>query len=257
MLRTILLASICALTTAFLAFTSTSQAQETTSTLDDVDRAELQQLIRSYILENPEVVIEAINIYERRRHMMEAAKELQLVGRYSDALANDGYSFVGGNPEGSITIVEFLDYRCGFCKRAHPEIKALIEADPDVRLVVKEFPILGPESVLASRAALAVLRQEDGRFYADFSDKLMTYGGPINDTVLTRLAERAGADATQMKEDMNHPDIEAQIAGTRELAQALGISGTPSFVFGNKIVRGFIPLNEMQEVLQLARNAQN
>lgn len=219
-----------------------------------LDREAFGKAVREYLLENPEVIYEAIQILEQRRRVAEAAAEIDLVRANAEALRNDGYSHVAGNPQGAITIVEFFDYRCGYCKRAHPDIKTLVRTNPDIRLVRKEFPILGPESVTAARAAMAALRQ-GGKVYEDFSDKMMSFGGALTDQVIDKLAERAGVDVARMREDMQRPEIEAALATTMQLAQALKIGGTPTFVIGDKIVRGFVPLDEMTRVVQLARNA--
>lgn len=219
-----------------------------------LDRETFGKAVREYLLENPEVIYEAIQILEQRRRVAEAAAEIDLVRANADALRNDGYSHVAGNPQGAITIVEFFDYRCGYCKRAHPDIKTLVRTNPDIRLVRKEFPILGPESVAAARAAMAALRQ-GGKVYEDFSDRMMSFGGALTDQVIDRLAERSGVDVARMREDMQRPEIEAALAKTKQLAQALRIGGTPTFVIGDKIVRGFVPLDEMTRVVQLARKA--
>ncbi|GIX14971.1 MAG: DSBA oxidoreductase [Paracoccaceae bacterium] len=218
----------------------------------DAFRAE----VRAYLLENPEVILEAIRILEQRRKLAEATAELDLVRAHAEELRNDGYSHVAGNPDGSLTVVEFFDYRCGYCKRAHPDVKTLIRTNPDIRFVMKEFPILGPESLTAARAAMAALRQ-GGKIYEDFSDRLMSFGGALTDAVIDRLAERSGVDVARMRADMDSPEITAELERTRKLAEALRIGGTPTFVIGDKIVRGFVPLDEMTRVVELARRAQD
>lgn len=221
-----------------------------------LDRAALRAEIRAYLLENPEVIYEAIQILEERRRLAEATAELDLVRANAEALRNDGYSHVV-NPEGTLTVVEFFDYRCGYCKRAHPDMQSLVRMNRDIRYVRKEFPILGPDSLLAARAAIAVQLLGDGEKYAAFSDKLMEFGGPINDQVIDKLAERVGVDPKAMRARMDDPEIARRLEATRALAERLNVGGTPTFVFGDKIVRGFIPLEEMAKVVQLARNAQN
>jgi protein-disulfide isomerase len=230
---------------------SAGQAQEIAPGLD---RETFRNEVREYLLANPEVIYEAIQILEQRRRLAEATAELELVRAHADDLRNDGYSHVAGNPDGSLTIVEFYDYRCGYCKRAHPDMKTLVRTNPDIRYVMKEFPILGPESVTAARAAMAALRQ-DPKAYQEFSDKLMTFGGALTDAVIDRLAERSGVDVARMRADMDLPEISEELAKTQALAQALRIGGTPTFVVGDRIVRGFLPLDEMSRVVQLARNA--
>lgn len=219
-----------------------------------LDRETLRREIRAYLLENPEVLYEALEILENRRRIAEAAAERDLVRAHAEEIRNDGYSHVAGNPDGRLTVVEFFDYRCGYCKRAHADITTLVRTNPDIRFVLKEFPILGPDSLLAARAAMAALRQGGGKYY-DFHNRLMTFGGAINDAVIDKLAERSGIDVARMRADMALPEIEQQIARTHALAQTLGLNGTPTFIIGDRIVRGAIPLDEMIRVADLARRA--
>ncbi|MEL7215683.1 MAG: DsbA family protein [Pseudomonadota bacterium] len=226
-------------------------------TLPADERAAFEQVIRDYLIENPEVLVEAFSVLEERQMLAEAQADFDRVRANADALWNDPESWVGGNLEGEITIVEFVDYKCGFCKRAKPEVDALVAANADVRIIRKEFPILGPESVLASRAALAVLRTEGPDAYASLSDQLMSFTGTVTESVLRRFAERAGADPDAMFAQMDSVEISRQIQSNRALAQRLGITGTPSFIFGERLVRGFLPQAQMEQTLELIRNINN
>ncbi len=239
-----------------LAFALVLPLPAAAQTAAPLDREALRAEIRAYLLENPEVIYEAIEILEQRRRVAAQVAELALVRANADALRNDGYSHVAGNPDGALTIVEFFDYACGYCKRAHPDIVTLLRTDGDIRLVMKEFPILGPGSVLASRAAMAALRQ-DPQKYAGFSDALMAFGGQFTDTVIDGLAARAGLDVARLRADMAAPEIDAEIAQTRALAETLQISGTPTFIVGDKILRGYLPLDDLRQVVAAARAAQD
>lgn len=221
-------------------------------------RDQLQTEMRRYLLENPEIMVEVIGLLEARQVAQAAEAEQQMVRDNAEALLNDGYSYVGGNPDGDITLVEFLDYQCGFCKRAHPEVMTLLEQDGNIRYVLKEMPILGPESLEASRAAIAVLIEDGAEVYAEFNDTLMTFGGALTSQVIDRLAERAGADVADMRAAMeNNEEIDRRIADTRALAQTLEITGTPTFVLGDTLIRGFLPLPQMQEAVEAVRNTAN
>ncbi|MEM8740403.1 MAG: DsbA family protein [Pseudomonadota bacterium] len=253
MVRRSLLAAIGAVLLAGAFLVPSPILAQDTEIVPGLERDTFRDEVRAYLLDNPEVILEAIQILEQRRELAAATAELELVAANADALRNDGYSHVGGNPDGTVTVVEFFDYRCGFCKRAHDDVKTLVRTNPDIRLVYKEFPVLGPDSLSAARAAMAALRQ-DGEAYEKFNDALMRFGGPITDRVIDRLAERSGVDVEQMRADMQDPQIEAQISANHQLAQVLRISGTPTFVIGDRIVRGLIPLDEMNRVVQLARN---
>lgn len=226
--------------------------------LDDASRDALQGEMRRYLLENPEIIVEVIGLLEAQQVAEAAEAERQMVADAADDLFNDGFSYVGGNPNGDITLVEFLDYQCGFCKRAHAEVQTLIQQDGNIRYVVKELPILGPMSVEASRAAVAVLIEDGAAVYERFNDTLMTFGGQLSSQVIDGLAQRAGADVTAMRAAMeNNEEIDERIAATRALAGALEITGTPTFVMGDTVIRGFLPLPQMEEAVAAVRNTAN
>lgn len=216
------------------------------------ERKTFRAEVRAYLLENPEVIMEAVEILREREAELENANDLTLVREYYGPLTNDGYSFVAGNPNGAITVVEFADYRCGYCKRAHPQVLALLEQNDDVRLVIKEYPILGAESVLAARAAMSILINQR-KSYLEFSDLLMLHNGPVNAVTLARIAESAGADAALMENHIDDDMVTAAIANNRELGRRMNITGTPTFVIGPEMVRGYVPLAEMQRIVDSAR----
>lgn len=209
--------------------------------------------VRSYLLENPEVLMEAMAVLEAREAEMQAEADAAAIAAEAEALFADEDSWVGGNPEGDVTIVEFLDYRCGFCRRAHPVIGELLSSDGEIRLIVKELPILGPESVLASRFALAVKAQHGEAAYEAMHDELMTFNGPFDIATLAGLAEDAGFEAEPLLAALDDAEITRVIDENRALAGALGISGTPSFVVGDMLLRGFLPLEGMEAVVAEAR----
>lgn len=216
------------------------------------EREAFRAEVRAYLLEHPDVLIEAIGVLEARQQAAQAAGEEAMLAASAEALYDDGHSFVGGNPEGDVTLVEFLDYRCGFCRRAHPEVTELLARDGNIRWVVKEFPILGEESVIAARAAIATLRVAGPEAYARLHDTLMTHRGAMTEDAVLALVERQGLDADAIRAGMATPEVDRAIAENHALAQRLGISGTPSFVLGDRMLRGYMPLAEMQaEVAQL------
>lgn len=223
--------------------------------LTDEDRAQLGAEIRGYLLENPEVLMEVISELESRQAAAQEVETQQALEEYRSALFDDGHSFVGGNPEGDITIVEFLDYQCGYCKRAHPEVTELLARDGNIRFIQKEFPILGPASETASRAAIAVLLEQDAEIYKAFSDRLMEHNGPLNDKIVEGLAKKAGVDVDAMTALASSDRVTAVIQANRELGAALQISGTPTFVIGNELVRGYLPLPQLQDVVDAEREA--
>lgn len=245
--KTILIAGI-----ALLGATLTQAAGVDNMTGDerDVFRAE----VRAYLLDNPEVILEAIQVLEQRQAQSEIQSDLDLVQENFAALTRDGYSWVGGNPDGAITMVEFSDYRCAFCKRAFPEIKVILENNDDVRFVLKEFPILGPDSTLASKAAISVLINQGDDIYEEFHDALMVHNGAINIKTLSRLLTNVGGDPDLMVEHMEDEVVTQIIAKNNALASRMKISGTPTFVIGTEMLRGYAPAATMQEFIDRARS---
>lgn len=211
--------------------------------------------IRAYLLANPEIFMEMVKILDEKQKTAEATDDKALIAANSEAIFNDGFSWVGGNPDGDFTIVEFLDYQCGYCRKAHPEVAELLEEDGDIRLIVKEMPILGPGSDLAARAAVATLVAEGPEAYGKLHDELMTTKGQISDASLERAFERAGVDAEKARGAMEDPEVTRRIDETLALARTLGISGTPTFVVADTMVRGYIPLAQIQTLIEQARSA--
>ena len=209
--------------------------------------------VREYLLENPEVIMEAVNALEAKQAQQQAAADDQLVADNSDALFRDGYSWVGGNPDGDVTIIEFSDYRCGYCRRAFPEVEELIESDGNIRFIMKEFPILGEASVTSSRFAIATQLEAGDDAYKSVHDALMTLEGEPSEPVLRRLADTLGLDADAILARMSDPEIPRRIQETRELATRLQINGTPSFVFESEMLRGYVPLDGMRDLVAQIR----
>ncbi|MEM0946650.1 MAG: DsbA family protein [Pseudomonadota bacterium] len=205
--------------------------------------------VREYLLENPEVLMEAIAVLEARQEEEQAAADIALVAAHAGALYDDGHSVVSGNPDGDITIIEFIDYRCSFCRRAHPEVSALMASDGNIRKITKEFPILGPESVEASRFAIAVLQLEGEEAYLEMNDTLIEHRGTYGRDALARVARSAGLDAEAVIAHMDDPQVDDVIRANRQLGEALAITGTPTFVFGDQLVRGYVPLDGMRAIV--------
>jgi len=221
--------------------------------MNDAERQVFRQEIRAYLLENPEVLMEAIAVLEQRQKEAQTFNDESLIAVNAEALFLDQNSYMGGNPEGDVTIVEFLDYRCGYCKRAHPEVTELINSDGNIRYIIKEFPILGDQSVLASRFAISTLQNVGPEAYAKVHDALMTFRGDISQSSLKRLAKSLDLDAGLIMKAMDSDDVSAVISENRALAQRMQITGTPSFVMGAQMVRGYVPLDGMKEIVASSR----
>jgi len=222
--------------------------------LSDTDRALFHAEIRAYLLKNPEVIMEAVAILEERQAANQTQADVTLVQENAEALFNDPQSWVGGNPEGDITLVEFMDYRCSYCRRAHDELAGLLKVDGNIRFIVKEFPILGEESVLASRFAVATRQVAGDDAYKAMHDALMTYNGAMNEVAFRRLAETLEIDSQPIIAAMDSDAVTQVIAANHRLGQKMQISGTPSFVMGNQMLRGYLPQAAMQQIAKDIRS---
>ncbi|TYB81803.1 DsbA family protein [Maritimibacter fusiformis] len=225
-------------------------------TMSADERSAFREEVRAYLLENPEVLMEAIAVLERRDAAAQVANDQTLVATNREALFNDGYSHVGGNPEGDITFVEFFDYKCGYCKKAHPEVQALLAADGNIRIIYKEFPILGEESLMASRFAIATQIVAGEEAYAMLHDALYEMRGNVTEQSLTSLATELGLDAKAILDGLSDPRVDEIIAENHALAQRMAISGTPTFVMGDQMVRGYVPLSGMEQIVKELREQQ-
>lgn len=212
--------------------------------------ADFADQAKDYLLENPEVIVDAVRQMEMRQRATEENELTAVVVARSDEIFNDPASPVGGNPAGDVTLVEFFDYNCPYCRQAAPIMQKLQQADSGLRIVFKEFPILGPGSEFAARAALA--SQKQGKYIA-FHEAMMAYKGSISESSTLELAAKVGLDVEQLKADMGDPAIETAIEANFALADALRISGTPSFVSGTEITRGLVDLDTMTRLIAAAR----
>ncbi len=212
----------------------------------------IEQIIRSYLLEHPEVLIKSLTAYQQRQKLANIQDRQQAVIEQRSALSGDPDSPALGNPDGDVLIVEFFDYRCPYCRKMAPRVRKAVESDGNIRLVMKEWPILGPQSIQAARAALAAAKQ--GKYEA-FHFALMTEPGDMSDPHIRQIARTVGLDVDRLQEDMRSADIDAMIRRNHELARALDINGTPAFVIGDTLVPGAIDLKTLQRLVAKARDA--
>lgn len=210
----------------------------------------IEQLIRQYLLEHPEVLIESLTAYQQQQQQAEANRQKEALREQRAALERDPDAPVLGNPEGDVTIVEFFDYRCPYCRRVSDTVRNTVEQDGRIRLVMKEFPILGPQSVQAARAALASVRQ--GK-YEEFHYALMTETGDMSDAFIRSVARDVGLDVEKLEEDMKDPAIEEMLARNYAQARSLEINGTPAFVIGDSLVPGAIDAATLKRLVRQAR----
>lgn len=211
---------------------------------------EFEQRVRDYLLANPEVIMEALQVLQARQRAAEAEQLKRTLAERGEEILNDPAAPVGGNPDGDVTLVEFFDYNCPYCRRVAPTVAEIEAADSGLRLVYKEFPILGPGSEFAARAALASHRQ--GR-YAPFHHALMQATEPVTEASVLEIAREVGLDVERLRADMADPAIAAAIARNLALASALGITGTPSFVIGEEVVPGAVDRGTLERLIAQAR----
>ena len=223
--------------------------------MSDAEREAFRAEVRAYLLDNPEVIMEAVQVLEARQQAAQEGMDVALVEANRDAIFNDGFSHVGGNPEGDITLVEFMDYRCGYCRKAHDEVQELIESDGNIRFITKEFPILGPESMDSSKFAIAVRNVAGDDAYVAANDALIRYKGKVTEASLRKLADTLGVDGDAVMEEMESDAVARVIAETRALAQRLQINGTPTFVLEDEMIRGYVPLEGMRQYVDQVRDA--
>ncbi|HSE78157.1 MAG TPA: DsbA family protein [Alphaproteobacteria bacterium] len=248
----ILSALAMALTVPGLALAQQSTPPQSTrpAGMSPAEVERIEQVIREYLLRNPEVIIEAVQGLERRQRA-DAQKQAQAqIAQRKDDLLNDPDSPVAGNPNGDVTLVEFFDYRCPYCKQVAPAIFQLIKEDKKLRLVLKEFPILGPESVAAARAALAARLQ--GK-YLEMHHALMRMRGNFSLEAILKAAEESGIDGARLRIDMESDGVKKQIEKTYELGRALSINGTPAFVIGDRIIPGAVDIETLKTLIRQAR----
>jgi protein-disulfide isomerase len=218
-----------------------------------VPEDEFERRVRNYILNNPEIIMEAARRFEQRQRAADESEATAVLKARADEIFRDKDSPVGGNPNGTVTLVEFFDYNCPYCRQVIPIMQEAEKADPQLRVVYKEFPILGPNSTFSAKAALAVYRQ--GK-YLPFHKELMLERGVADEAKVLKIAAKIGVDVDRMKSDMNDPAVAAMIERNLAIAQALRINGTPGFVIGSQIVRGAVDLKTLQSLIQQARGKQ-
>jgi protein-disulfide isomerase len=218
--------------------------------LSPEQRAEVLQLLRQALREDPSILRDAMASLEQSEQAERSSAQSTAINARAELLFRDASDPVKGNPQGRVTFVEFFDARCGYCKQLHPAMDQLLQRERDVRVVLKDLPILGPSSVVASRALLAAQRQS---LYVPLYDALMRLREEPTEPVLRREAERVRIDWTRLRRDMDDPSIQARIARNLELARALDIQGTPALIIGTTLVPGAVDLAELQRLTAAAR----
>jgi len=224
-------------------------------TFSDAQRGEIERIVKEYLVAHPEVVQEAMTELEKRQAAAEAVKHKEGVANNSKALFQSSHQVTLGNPSGDVTMVEFFDYNCGYCKRALTDMLGLMHDDPKVRVVLKEFPVLGPGSVEAAQVAVAVRMQDkDGKKYLEFHQKMLNGRGQADRAHALAVAKDLGFDVGRLEKDMAGEEAKATIEENMRLAEALGLNGTPSYIIGSETVVGAVGLAALKEKVAAARH---
>ena len=221
----------------------------------DLPVEQVEKIVRDYLMREPEIIYQALEELQRRQAAEQAERQKEMLISRQDELLNDPATPVAGNPDGDVALVEFFDYRCGYCRRVLSSMQALMEEDADLKVVFKELPVLGEDSVRAARAALAS-QQQDKSLYLDFHLALMSADDLSADGIRTIAAE-IGFDPDQLERDMESDEVTGAIDANYQLASALGIEGTPAFVIGETLVPGAVDKARLAALIEEARTATN
>lgn len=221
-----------------------SQAQEPGFSPEQTQ--EIETIVRDYLIAHPEVIKEAIQALQAKEEAAKANAQASALSEHSDRLFADPLAPVAGNPIGDVTIVQFFDYKCPYCKRVTPALTELLASDKGIKLVYKEFPILGESSLVAARAALAAVAQDR---YFDLHDALMAHRGDFDLATIQTIAGNLGLDSERLLADMKSDAIDSQLRDNHELAIALSIRSTPTFIIGDQIVPGALSIDDMRALI--------
>ena len=217
-----------------------------------ISKEALGDHIRSYLIDNPDVVVAALAEFERIEKEKEQEAFKDKLSDYKATIDETNFPTVAGNPDGDVTVIEFFDYNCGYCKRGFNEVQTLIEADPNVKIVFQEYPILGPSSLLAGQYALAATQQDK---YFEFHAALMNHSGSKSEAILTKIAEDLGLDVAKLKEDAASEAVQEELDRLAAVARDFGIRGTPAFIVGDYLAPGYMSAEQMEQIIANARKA--
>ncbi|MFG1375412.1 DsbA family protein [Xanthobacter autotrophicus] len=218
----------------------------------DSEKKELGGIIREYLIQNPEVLQEAISVLESRQMVQDASQRSKAVGEVRQLLVNSPRGIVAGNPKGDVTLVEFFDYNCGYCKKALSDLQDLIKQDPNLRVVLKEFPVLGQGSVEAAQVAVAVRMVAPDKYMA-FHQALLNGRGQADRAKALAAAKEVGIDTALIQKQATSPELNATLDESMKMAEALALNGTPSYVIGDQVVIGAVGFDKLKAAIAEAR----
>ena len=240
--------TLCALALAGAPMTASAQS------FSDGQRGDIETIVRNYLIAHPEVLEEAMAELSKRQSAAESEKHEATVAKNAETIFNSPRGVTLGNKDGDVTFVEFFDYNCGYCKRAMTDMLELMKTDPKLKVVLKEFPVLGPGSVEAAQVAVAARIQDpSGKKYLDFHQKLLGGRGQADKAHAMAAAKDAGFDMTRLEKDFASPEVRATLNENFKLAEDMGMNGTPSYVIGKQVVVGAIGIEGLKEKVGIAR----
>lgn len=222
------------------------------SPFTDKEEAAIEKIVRDYLMDHPELIIETLEAMQKREDQARLDRANELIAAEAQALKNDGVSFVAGNPNGDVTLVEFYDYNCGYCRHATDAVRKLLDRDKGLRIVFKEFPIRGKNSDGAARVSVAAAKQPK---FLDFHFALMAQEGQVDEERALAVARAQGLDMKALDRDMKSPDVDAILAKNHALALKIGIDGTPAFITGTTLIPGAVPLAKLESQIAETRKA--
>ena len=220
---------------------------------DNAKKDEINQLIKNYILENPEIIIEAIEIFQKKQSLNAIKKEKEIIKSLSGELYNDTNSYFFGNENSELKIVEFIDYNCGYCKKNHEIIMNILNENNNIKYIIKELPILGESSLLASKFAVTIYLIDGPKIYKKFYDSLMGYNNQLNFEILKKISKKVGSSIKDFNFHINNDKVKDVILKNLNLADKLSIDGTPTFIIEDNVFRGFISFDQLQEIIDSLR----
>ncbi len=234
-----------------LAIAPAAMAQNAVFT--DQQKQAIGEVVKDYLLKNPEVLTEVISELEKRQAEAQQVAQAGAVKETRQSLLNASHSYVVGNLSGDVTLVEFFDYNCGYCKKALADVQTLMKSDPKLRVVLKDFPVLGPDSVEASRVALAVKNQLQGQKLLDYHVKVMDSRGRVNAERAIAVAKEMGVDVARLQKDMEGAEVRNALQENMALGDRLSLTGTPAFVIGETVIPGAVGIDPLKQVIANVR----
>jgi protein-disulfide isomerase len=222
-------------------------------TFTDPQKAEIGRIVREYLVKNPEVIQEAVTELERRQNEAQRTAQTSAIRETRDALLDARHGIPVGNPNGDVTLVEFFDYNCGYCKQAVADLQTLLKGDPKLRVVLKDLPVLGPESHEASKIGLAAKAQLSGEKLFEYHTRLLATRGRIGAERALSLGREMGLDVARLQKDAAGPEVAAALEANRRIAERLAISGTPAFIIGEEVIPGAVGAGPLRQAIARIR----